>query len=176
MAGRGSLFALAPEDRDELLSRLRNQPSSEATLLLNDEKFSEYADNGWWAELDKAWDGIHRCLAEVPPESEEWPPLAADASPAAHAIGGGKRLTPEDDEWIVHFIPAELVKKIASALDKVDEQAMRDRYETYCKTAWGGSYDSPDDVTYTVDYFAAAKDIYRRAAEAGRDMVFMADQ
>jgi hypothetical protein len=175
MAARGSLYAPTPEDRDAFLSRLGTQSSSDATLLFNDEKFDEYADSGWWAELDKAWDGIHRCLAEAPPESDEWPTLPVDAPAAAHAIGGGQRLTPQDDEWVVHFIPADLVKRVAAAIEPIDEDAMRARYAAYCKTAWGGSYDSPEDAEYVVGYFDSVKDIYRRAAEAGRDIIFMAD-
>ena len=90
--------------------------------------FVEEVEMGDWdgepldCETDKAWDAIHRCLSDG-------------------TLGSGRRLSPldmavlggghhhEGDDYIVAHLRAGEVAQVAAALDAVDENRMRQRYD-----------------------------------------------
>jgi hypothetical protein len=142
-------------------------------------------DERYLVETDKAWDAIHRCLGEFPPDTPWFYPvdpkhgayaLAEDhgSYPLRLCVLGGKKIMDDEENYFIRLIRPDEVIDIAAALEPIDKKAMRDRYFKHCKGAWP-EY-GEEDSEYTWEYFQEVRDFFRRMAGNGRSIIFTADQ
>lgn len=149
----------------------------------------EVVEEGWdeenLVETDKAWDGIHRCLGEFPPDTPYFYPVDPKhggwALPEDHGtpplklcVLGGRRLMEEENRYFIRLIEPDEVVAVSAAIDAIDEDEMRTRYFRYCKGAWP-EY-GEEDFGYCWAYFEELREFFRRVAGSGRTVVFSADQ
>ena len=120
------------------------------------------------AESDKSWDALHRGLADGK--------LSWDGGeyPLNHTVLGGELLYTGSD-YIMSLKTPQMVRDIAEAVLGITETDFQRRYlaidrESYCHPL------SEEDCRYTWDWFQGIRDLYRRAAEDGRFVLFTADQ
>jgi hypothetical protein len=159
MAGRAVLFALT----DDETSRILDSDSDEALVEIVNEIQSRW-DTESLCELDKAWDGIHRCLTNG---ELEW---TGGEYPLNHAILGGRRLYDGDDHIVVYVAPQQ-VADVAAALRQVNEEDLRRRYQGINREDYEFSvYD--DDEDYVAGWFEPLPAFYAKAAWAGRPVIF----
>ncbi len=162
MACRGVHFALTPSETEALLSA-----ADDGKLIeIIQEEIEERWDDEWLFESDKSWDAIHRCLTDGT--------LDPDGSIRGKCVLGGRDLY-QGSDYLVCFLDAVEVGTVARALEPIDNAWMKKQYDSLAST----SYDGPigaDDCEYTLDNFNGLKDFFRRAALAGRPVVFSVDQ
>jgi len=118
-------------------------------------------------DLDKAWDGILWLISEERRDREfiedtDLPETQA-LMPTDSFKAGGEQIA---------YAPPSLVKKIAAALGKLDDQALRARYDGRAMIAdavypeiWNGG--EPDALDYLLAHFKTLRDTYTAAARAG---------
>lgn len=119
-------------------------------------------------ETDKAWDAIHRALTDgdLAWENGEYP--------LNRVILGGELLSEEDDYILSLKTPKE-VRDVAAAISEVTKARLRKGYDAID----AGEVDfapSDEDFEYTWTWFESLAAFYRRAAKAGRWVLFTADQ
>lgn len=163
MTSLGVLFALTAEQDERILEAV-----DDTEVLELVEEIEERWDQPWLVELDKAWDALHRCLSDGALSSEggEYPLAAA-------ILGGEWRY--DGDDYIVCYVSADEVRDVAEALGVVDDHWLRERYARLDFPDYQG-VKSEDDLDYTAASLADLQDFYRRAAAAGRSVVFTVDQ
>jgi hypothetical protein len=127
------------------------------------EKFSEFK-----AESDKAWDAMHRVLADG---NLTWD---GGSYPLNHAILAGELLY-TDSDYIMSLKNPRQVQDIADALASIDEAQFRSRYFGIDPSNYGFEL-SEEDFGYTWEWFQEVRSLYRRAADEGRYVLFTADQ
>jgi hypothetical protein len=128
--------------------------------------FEEHPD--WIAESDKAWDAIHRTLADGQ--------LSWDGGeyPLNHVVLAGELLYTESD-YIMSLKSPQQVRDIAAALPAISEAEFRRRYFAIDPKSYGMPT-SNEDFAYTWQWFQGVRDFYTRAAKEGRFVLFTADQ
>jgi hypothetical protein len=119
-------------------------------------------------ESDKAWDAIHRCLTDgtLLYVSGEYP--------LNLCICGGQQLF-RGRAYTVSFVSARQVKDVAEALDKVTKAWMRRRYSRIDPEDYNEVEMGEEDFSYTWENFLDVRRFYRRAAKAGRAVIFTVD-
>jgi len=119
------------------------------------------------AESDKAWDAMHRVLAdgELTLDGGEYP--------LSHVVLGGQSLY-DGDDFLMTLKTAAEVKDIAEALKELTEKQFRSRYEQLAPDYDGER--GEDDLVYTWEWFQAVRALYLRAADASKSVLFTADQ
>jgi hypothetical protein len=120
-------------------------------------------------EVDKAWDAMHRCLSDGTLRLGR-----VDGGPLEQAVLGGGHHH-EGGEYIVAHVLAGEVPAVAAALDAIDETWLRERYDLIDPADYQGVLDE-EDFEYTWDYLQDVRQFYRRAAAAGRSVIFTVDQ
>ncbi len=182
MGTRGILFALSGEDEQRLLqartpsppkglfSRLglgpRKAAGSSAVIDFLS-SVEERWDEAWLCETDSSWDAIHRALGDGT--------LSHSLVPVGKgAILGGEQLY-EGDAHLVSYKDSKLVRQVAAVTQSITNEDMGALYDGIDQDAYGFPKDA-DDRAYTVDWFAAIRDFYAKAAEAGRAVVFHVSQ
>jgi uncharacterized protein DUF1877 len=164
MACLGVHFVLTDAD----VIALRDLENDEARLAYVQDVIEERELSGpGAAESDKAWDAMHRALADGK--------LSLDGGdyPFSHVVLGGELLYDGADFLMSLKTPGEVVD-IANALRGLSEQDFRARYDGI-----DSDYDGElgeDDFAYTWDWFQGVRDLYLRAAEQRRYVLFTADQ
>ena len=167
MSARGVHFSLD----EEQASRLMDTPDLDNDALLAFVEEVEEGPNGegwdaqWTQETDKAWDAIHRCLTDG---KLEW-----GRSPFHDCVLGRYNLY-EGDEYLMSFLEPEEVKEVATAIKDIDRAELRRRYNAIDTASYGELSDS--DFEYTWSWFPQLRDLFQRAAAAGRAMLFTVDQ
>jgi hypothetical protein len=128
--------------------------------------FGEYPDLK--AESDKAWDAMHRALADgqITWEGGEYP--------LNHTVLAGENLYTGGD-YILSLKTPQQVRDIAVALPAITEAEFRRRYFAIDAESYGFPL-SEDDFGYTWEWFQVVRDLYTRAAKEGRFVLFSADQ
>jgi Domain of unknown function (DUF1877) len=119
-------------------------------------------------ESDKAWDAIHRCLTDgtLLYVSGEYPfNLCICGGWQLHRGGG----------YTVSFVSAQQVEDLATALNKVTKAWMRKRYSLIDPEEYNEVEMGEADFTYTWENFLDVRRFYRKAAEAGRAVIFTVD-
>lgn len=124
------------------------------------------------AELEQAWDAIHRCLTGQPAEREHLDEEAGQP-PLNLCIMGGRTFH-DGDDFVLKFIETHEVTQIARALAPIGEARLAELYHAHCKDAFDGYGDG--DCAYTWEHFAAMKQFFNQAAETGRAVIFTAHQ
>ena len=116
------------------------------------------------ADSDKAWDAIHRCLADGTLQPD------GGAYPLSHAVLGGRHL--HGQYYVVHLDAAQ-VRDVAEALGRVVRAWLRKRYDAIDAADYDGTL-GDEDFEYTWTNFVDVHEFYVRAAAAGRAVVFTA--
>jgi hypothetical protein len=120
------------------------------------------------AESDKSWDAMHRALADGQ--------LSWDGGgyPLNHTVLAGELLY-TDSDYIMSLKTPEQVRDIAVALSGITQTDFRRRYDAIDAKSYGFPL-SDQDFGYTWNWFQRVRDLYTRAALAGRFVLFTADQ
>lgn len=128
--------------------------------------FEHYRE--YLAQSDKAWDAMHRVLAdgELTYSGGEYP--------LSHVVLGGEILYSGDD-YIMSLKTPDQVRDIAAALPAISEAEFRKRYDAIDPTEYGFPK-SDVDFDYTWAWFQDVRTLYQRAATDGRYVLFTADQ
>jgi uncharacterized protein DUF1877 len=167
MSCLGVHFALTEED----VAALRAIEDEQERLSLLQEDIEErylakpaiYA-----AESDKSWDAMHRALADGQ--------LTWDGGtyPLNHTVLAGELLYTQSDYIMTLKNPAQ-VRDIANALQGITEAQFRARYDAIDRKSYG--FDLTDeDFEYTWRWLQNVRELYVRAANEGRHVLFTADQ
>jgi|SRR5579872_3880018 len=128
MACRGVFFALNSSQREQLLAL-----SSDSDRLQYIQEDIEAAwDEAHLLQTDKAWDAIHRCLADGTLST------ARSSSPLGKLILGGTQLYSDTQSYIVNLIEHGELSEISTALKTVTKEWMKGRYEQLRNTDYWG--------------------------------------
>jgi len=176
----GVHFAISVEQR----ARLQSMPDDLRRVDFVKEEIEEPWETRFLQETDKAWEAIHRCLGEFPPEIEWFYPVPPEegryalpeqygTSPLKLCVLGGRRLMQDESRYFIRLIEAEEVAALVPALAAIDAEELRRRYDRYCSLL--PEY-GDEDFAYTWSYFSALRTFFERAAVAGRAVIFTADQ
>lgn len=169
MSCLGVHFALSIED----VALLKGLESEEARLehlqeVIEEEYMSDDGPDAMYAESDKAWDAMHRILADG---QLTWD---GGSYPLNHAVLAGELLYTGSD-YIMSLKSPEQVKDIATALAGIDLGMFSDRYRKIDSEDYGFPL-TDEDLEYTWEWFQSVRDLYARAAVADRPVLFTADQ
>ena len=167
MSCLGVHFALTEKEA----AQLRSLPDDQSRLDHLQEEieqtyFGEHPDLK--AECDKSWDAMHRVLADGQ--------LTWDGGeyPLSHTVLAGESLYSESD-YIMSLKTPQQVRDIAAALPAITEDEFRRRYFAIEAKSYVFQL-SDEDFRYTWDWFQGVRDLYIRAAQEGRFVLFTADQ
>jgi hypothetical protein len=160
---------LALSDAEVL--RLRSLPNDRdrRDYLVEDLEETYFADaKEYLAESDKAWDAMHRALAdgELTWDGGEYP--------LNHVVLAGELLYTESD-YIMSLKSSEQVRDIAAALPGITEAEFRRRYFRIDPEIYGFPVND-EDFAYTWDWFQNVRRLYAKAAADNRYVLFTADQ
>jgi hypothetical protein len=160
MSSRGVHFAVSPAQEKLLLAA-----KSDRKLMGLVEEIEEAWERPFVCETDKAWDAIHRCLTDgsLLYVSGEYP--------LNHCICGGRQLL-RGREYTVSYVSAPQVKEVASALTKITRAWMRKRYDQLDPEEYDEVELGNEDFEYTWENFLDVRRFYKKAAEAGRAVIF----
>jgi hypothetical protein len=160
MAGRGVHFAVTPTQAESLLAA-----KSDRKLMPIVAQIEEAWEKPFAVETDKAWDAIHRCLTDgtLLYESGEYP--------LNHCICGGRQLF-RGRGYTVSFVSAEQVKDVAAALARVTKAWMQRRYSRIDPEEYNEVEMGEEDFDHTWENFLYVRRFYKKAAEAGRAVIF----
>ncbi len=163
----GVHFALSEPEVEYLCSL----PTEEARLEhiveeIEEEYFAD--DKEYLAESDKAWDAMHRALADGQ--------LTWDGGeyPLNHVVLAGELLYTESDS-IVRLKSPEQVRDIASALPAISEAEFRRRYFAIDPDTYSSPL-SEEDFGSTWEWFQNVRRLYIKAASEDRYVLFTASQ
>lgn len=148
----------AIEDESERVEHLYEE--------IEDEYFSDHPER--IAQSDKAWDAMHRTLADGK--------LSWDGGtyPLNHVVLGGELLYTESN-FIMTLKTPEQVHDVAAALPHVTEAEFRRRYFAMDAANYGFPVND-EDFAYTWHWFQGVREFWLRAATEGRYVLFTADQ
>lgn len=121
-----------------------------------------------FAESDKAWDAIHRILADGELTS------VGGEYPLNHTVLGGEPLYFGDDYIMILKNPNQ-VKEVAKELVEIDFGWFSERYRSIDSEDYGFPLDD-EDLSYTWEWFQGVRDLYVTAALLERSVLFTADQ
>ena len=162
MACLGVHFAL-PEG---LADQVNHLAEAEEVVDRMDDHFGELASAGWTLESGKGWDSIHRCLTGGTMEY-------GDSAEYMCILGSG--LIWDSEDWIVNFLDPDEVREVATYISGIGEGELRRGYESIDQ----GKYiflKGEEDFQHTCRLFTKLQGFYQRASDAGRWVVFVADQ
>jgi hypothetical protein len=125
-------------------------------------------DKRYAAESDKTWDAMHRVLSDG---TMTWD---GGTYPLNHTVLGGELLYTRDDYIMSLKTPAQ-VREIANALETLTEASFRRLYDAIDPDDYDGEI-GDEDFGATWGWFTNVRDLYRRAAQEGRYVLFTADQ
>lgn len=156
----------------------------EARIEHVNEVLGETCDEDYLVDTDKAWDAIHRCLAEYPPNTPWFYPVSngeahmlpedCGSYPLKLAILGGRKLMDDEHLYFMRLVEPDEVADVADALEAIDEAEFKRRYFRHCEGAWP-EY-GEDDAQYSWEYFQDVRAFFRRMTGSGRTILFTADQ
>ncbi len=121
-----------------------------------------------YAESDKAWDAMHRILADG---ALTW---VGGEYPLNHTVLGGEVLYSGDD-YIIGLKNAQQVKDIAKELIKIEFDWFSIRYRSIDAEDYGFPLED-EDLEYTWEWFQNVRQLYITAALMDRSILFTADQ
>jgi Domain of unknown function (DUF1877) len=122
-----------------------------------------------FAELDKAWDALHRSLTDGKLFFEN------GIFPNNSIVLGGVQLYLEDDDYIMSLKSPQKVQEIARVVNKIRKEDLRKGYDCINVASYGVEL-SDDDFEYTWAWFEKSIAFWQKAAEEKRHVLFVADQ
>jgi Domain of unknown function (DUF1877) len=164
MACRGVLFALTASQDAALVATGDDDEVGDFV-----EKLESDWDWDWLCEVDKAWDAMHRCLSDgtLRLGRQTGNPLELVV------LGGGQHY--EGDDYVVAHVRAAEAPEVSAALDEVDREWLRARYDAIDPDDYEGEL-GDEDFEYTWNYLQDVRAFYRNAVKDGRSVVFTVDQ
>lgn len=167
MSCLGVHFALTEEEAAHLRSLADEQERLSHLQEVIEERYLSQ-EKEFAAESDKSWDAMHRAFADGQ--------LSWDGGdyPLNHTVLAGELLY-TDSDYIMSLKTPEQVRDIAAALSGITEADFRRRYDAIDAESYGVPL-SDEDFRYTWEWFQRVRDLYARAAQAGRFVLFTADQ
>jgi hypothetical protein len=167
MSCLGVHFALTENEVSHLRSLADEQDRLEHLQEVIEEHYLNH-EKEFAAESDKSWDAMHRALADGQ--------LSWDGGdyPLNHTVLAGELLYAGSD-YIMSVKTPEQVRDITGALSGITESDFRRRYDAIDAKSYGFPL-SDEDFRYTWDWFQGVREFYSRAAQAGRFVLFTADQ
>jgi hypothetical protein len=166
MAARGVHFALSDTEVKKLQSRKTDEDRLAYVQEEIEETFFETRRHDL-AETDKAWDAIHRCLTDGTLGGRSGQPLEI-------VVLGGRSLYAGDDYIMVLKSP-EQVQAVVPLLEAITEESFRAAYDRIDPGDYDGEI-GDDDFGYTWESFVDLRELWRRAAEGERSVLFTVDQ
>lgn len=163
MACRGVYFAITDEQTATLLAA-----DGDDGLMAAIEAIEESWDEDNLAECDKAWDALHRALTDGRLK------YGNGEYPFSHCVLGPRQLY-EGDDYIVSYVSPDQVRDVAAALKPLTEEWFQERYRSIVPNDYAPEYGA-DDQQYTWNWFQGIRELYTKAAERGRSVVFTVDQ
>jgi hypothetical protein len=163
MGCRGVLFAIDQQETQALRGAISDD-QVQAVVAAIEERW----DERFLGQTDKAWDAIHRCLTDG---TLAW---GNGSFPRNRCILGGESLH-HGEEYVVTLTEARDVPAVAAALQQVTEAEMRQAYDRLDPADNGPEW-SEEDFEYTWSWFQEVRDLWSRAAAAGRAVIFTVDQ
>ncbi len=167
MSCLGVHFALTEEDVAALRA---TEDEQERLAYLQEEIEARYLTEPatYAAESDKAWDAMHRVLADG---RLTW---SGGDYPLNQAVLGGELLY-TDSDYIMCLKSPKQVQDVAAALEGITREEFRARYDGIDPEDYGLPL-SDDDFLYTWGWFQNVRELYARAALEQRYVLFTADQ
>jgi hypothetical protein len=162
----GVLFSLD----EDTVNRLKSFNNDNDRLDYLQEEIEEYImdeEPEQCAELNKAWDALHRSLTDGKLEHNN------GEFPLNHVILGGEILYYADD-YIMTLKTPEQVKVISQAIDGISKAQLRKGYDKIDGKYYGHLSDADFDDTW--ESFQESVVFWKRAAEQKRYVLFTADQ
>ena len=167
MSCLGVHFALTEKE----VAHLRSLADDQARLDHLQEVIEEHYLNDekrFAAENDKAWDAMHRVLADG---QLSWD---GGSYPLNHTVLAGELLY-TDSDYIMSLKTPKQVRDIAAALPGIMEAEFQRRYSAIDAKSYGCPL-TDEDFRYTWDWFQGVRDLYTRAARERRFVLFTAGQ
>lgn len=170
MACRGVFFAITEDQKSQLLSASSDE--ERLSIILND--IEEQWDENWLAEMDKAWDAVHRCITDGTLKCR-------GKHPMEKCVLGGVQLYKRSD-WIISFIECEELDELIPPLKEIQKEEFRKKYFALKKTQklFGPQpYEGPhgeEDFEYSWAYFEEMRNIFVKANQGNRHIIFTVDQ
>jgi hypothetical protein len=163
MSARGVHFAVTPAQARALVAA-----RTDRQLMRLVDQIEATWEIPFLVETDKAWDAIHRCLTDgtLLYVSGEYP--------LNHCICGGRQLYRGRGNT-VSFVTARQVKDVAQALNKVTRAWMRRQYSRIDPEEYSEVEMGEEDFRYAWENFLDVRRFYRKAADAGRAVIFTVD-
>src|SRR5262245_9401171 len=163
MSTLGVHFAVTPAQARALLAA-----KSDRKLMGLIEEIEGAWEEPFTVESDKAWDAIHRCLTDGSLL------YVSGKYPLNHCICGGRQLYRGRD-YTVSFVSARQVKDVAEALSKITKAWLRRRYLALDPEEYNEVEIGDEDFGYTWANFLDVRRFYKKAARAGRAVIFTVD-
>ncbi len=163
MGCRGVFFAITAEQAEAL-----EAAGDDDEVLARVDEFESAWDTDNLAECDKAWDALHRLLTDGSLE------FGGGSEPLRHCVLGPTQLH-EGDDYIVSLVPTEKVKEVAAALMDIDRPWFNEQYRSVVPRDYAPEY-GDEDRDYTWTWFETVRDLYQKAAQRERAIVFTVDQ
>ena len=161
MRGQGIHYALDIVER-----HLLEEINSDRGLFSFMELIMRGRDKKWLQLTDKAWEAIHRCLADGTFDYR-W-----SADPLYNCILSGDNLYEGQPEtWYVTELNPQEVKEVAAAIKPITKGDMRRRYFAIDPKEYGFPL-SEEDFQYTWHWFVPLRAFYQRAAGDERGALF----
>jgi hypothetical protein len=166
MACRGMLYAITPAEAQVIRGAVGDDDALSGSVhcLYSGRRESE----GFQSPLDKAWYAMHLCLTDGDGS------FGNAVAPREMCIMGRPNLH-EGDGYIICLVPAKIVPDVAIALAEISEGWMSAQYDRLVPQEFDAAWHATDR-DYTWSYFKSARELYRRAAAAGRAVLFVVDQ
>lgn len=163
MGALGVHFALSDEESRRLLAA-----EDRDAVLAVVEEVEERWDEGWLVQSDKAWDAMHRCLSNGTLYYDE------GEYPLNRTVLGGKHLT-DGDDYVVSYVAPNEVKDVAAALAPMTPEEFRKRYDAIDPDEYDGAL-GQEDFDFTWGALVDVRGLFKKAADAGRSVVFTVEQ
>jgi hypothetical protein len=165
MACRGVLFAITNEQAEKLRAARGNDTH---VLSIIQDEIEEAWDEAHLCQTDKAWDAMHRWLADGELG------FHGSVNPRNLCILGGEQLHVGGD-YIVSLLSPAQVKEVAAALQPITRDWFHVQYFKIDPEEYGFTF-GEGDFEYTWDYFERVRDFYVQAASDDRSTLFTVDQ
>lgn len=161
MSALGVHFAVTEDEARRLLA-------AGDDVLAVVEEIEERWDEAWLVQSDKAWDAMHRALSNGTLFYDE------GEYPLNRTVLGGKHLYGGDD-YVVSYVAPNEVKDVASALASMTQEEFRKRYDAIDPDDYDGPH-GEEDFEFTWGALVDVRALFKKAADAGRSVVFTVDQ
>ena len=105
--------------------------------------------------------------------------MILDARANLRGVGGSPPVVPrqlhEGNSYMVSLVSPEEAKAVAEALRPITAEWFHERYVTVVPKDYAPEYGS-EDLEYTWSWFQGVRELYEKAAERGRAVLFTVDQ